>query len=85
MIINTWNGKSFDTDKDLSAPERHIIQKLFAWGSLVTNLEQFREKKRDALLKGWNNSGPVSESMALGTIIKDLEKKVVARLGKDAP
>ena len=85
MIINTWNGKSFDTDKDLTAPERHIIQKLFAWGSLVTNLEQFREKKRQALLKGWNNSGAISESMALGTIIKDLERKVVARLRKDAP
>ena len=82
MIINTWNGKSFDTDKDLSAPERHIIQKLFAWGSLVTNLEQFREKKRQALLKGWNNSGPIGESMALRTIIKDLERKVVARLSK---
>jgi hypothetical protein len=30
MIITTWNGKSFDTDKELSAPERHILQKLFA-------------------------------------------------------
>lgn len=85
MIINTWNGKSFDTDKDLTAPERHIIQKLFAWGSLVTNLEQFREKKKDALLKGWNNSGPIGESMALRTISIDLERKVVARLRKDAP
>ena len=85
MIITTGDGKSFDTDKDLSAPERHIIQKLFAWGSLVTNLEQFREKKRDALLKGWNNSGPVSESMALRAILIDLERKLVARLGKDAP
>jgi len=85
MIITTWNGKSFDTDKDLSAPERHIIQKLFAWGSLVTNLEQFREKKRQALLKGWNNSGPISESMALRTILIDLERKLVARLRKDAP
>jgi len=85
MIITTWNGKSFDTDKDLTTPERHIIQKLFAWGSLVTNLEQFREKKKDALLKGWNNSGPIGESMALGTIIKDLERKVVARLRKDGP
>jgi len=85
MIITTGDGKSFDTDKDLSAPERHIIQKLFAWGSLVTNLEQFREKKKDALLKGWNNSGPVSESMALRTILIDLERKLVARLGKDAP
>ena len=85
MIITTGDGKSFDTDKDLTAPERHIIQKLFVWESMATSLEQFREKKRDALLKGWNKSGPIGESMALGTIIKDLEKKVVARLGKDAP
>ena len=82
MIITTRNGKSFDTDKDLTAPERHIIQKLFAWESLVTSLEQFRDKKEQALLKGWNNSGTIGESIALETIMKDLEKKVVARLNK---
>jgi hypothetical protein len=80
MIINTWNGKSFDTDKDLNEAERHIVQKLFAWESLVTSLEQFREKKKDFLLKGWNNLGPVTESTALSIIIKDIEKKVEARL-----
>ena len=82
MIITTRNGKSFDTDKDLSAAERHILQKLFAWESLVASLEQFRDKKETALLKGWNNSGPIDESLALNTIINDLEKKVDARLSK---
>ncbi len=82
MIITTRNGKSFDTDKDLTAPERHILQKLFAWESMVTSLEQFRDKKETALLKGWNNSGPIDESLALNTIINDLEKKVDARLSK---
>ena len=75
MIITTRNGKSFDTDKDLTAPERHILQKLFAWESMVTSLEQFRDKKETALLKGWNNSGPIDESLALNTIINDLEKR----------
>lgn len=82
MIITTRNGKSFDTDKDLTAPERHILQKLFAWESMVISLEQFRDKKETALLKGWNNSGPIDESLALNTIINDLEKKVDARLSK---
>jgi len=82
MIITTRNGKSFDTDKDLTAPERHILQKLFAWESMVTSLEQFRDKKETAFLKGWNNSGPIDESLALNTIINDLEKKVDARLSK---
>lgn len=82
MIITTRNGKSFDTDRDLTAAERHILQKLFAWESMVTGLEQFREKKETALLKGWNDSGPVEESIALKTIINDLESKVVARLSK---
>ena len=85
MIFTTSNGKSFDTDKDLSAPERHILQKLFAWESMVTSLEQFREKKETALLKGWNDSGPIEGSMALKTIINDLEKKVIARLSKKDP
>ena len=83
MIFTTSNGKSFDTDKDLSAPERHILQKLFAWESMVTCLEQFRDKKETTLLKGWNNSGPIDESLALNTIINDLEKKVDARLSKE--
>ncbi|MBE9573986.1 MAG: hypothetical protein IMF20_02525 [Proteobacteria bacterium] len=81
MIITTWNGKSFDTEKDLNAPERHILQKLFAWESMVTSLEQFKQKKQEALLKGWNNSGPIQEGMVLKVIIKNLEKKVAARLG----
>lgn len=80
MIINTKDGKSFDTDKDLSAPERHIIQKLFAWESIADSIEHFRNKKEEALLKGWNNSGPINESFALKEIIKDLEKKVKSRL-----
>ena len=82
MIITTSKGKSFDTDRDLSAPERHIIQKLFAWESIVDSIEYFRGKKEEALLKGWNNSGPVQESMALREIIRDLEKKVSDRLSK---
>ncbi len=82
MIITTRNGKSFDTDKDLTAPERHILQKLFAWESMVASLEQFGVKKETALLKGWNNSGPIEESIALRSIINDLEKKVDARLSK---
>jgi len=85
MIITTWNGKSFDTDRDLTAVERHIIQKLFAWGSLVTSLDQFRQKKADAFLKGWDNSGPVNESPAMQTIIRDLESKVLARLNTKSP
>jgi hypothetical protein len=80
MIITTWNGKSIDTDKDLTESERHIVQKLFAWESLVTSLEQFREKAKDFLLKGWNNLGPVNESPALTAIIQDIERKVAARL-----
>jgi hypothetical protein len=84
MIITTWNGKSFDTDRDLSPPERHIVQKLFAWESLVTSLEQFRQKKQEALLNGWNNSGPIQGGVALKMIIQSLEKKLAARLGKNS-
>ncbi len=80
MIITTKNGQSFDTEKDLIAEERHILQKLFAWESMATSLYQFREKKEEALVKGWNNSGPVKTSSALKKIIRDMEKKVIARL-----
>ena len=80
MIIKIWNGQTFDTEKDLTAPERHILQKLFAWESMVDTFEEFREKKDRALNMGWNNSGPVNESHSLRMIIKDMEKRVVIRL-----
>ena len=82
MIITTEYGKSVDTEKDLSAPERHILQKLFAWESLADSVEQFNEKKDEAFRKGWNNSGPVKESEALKSIIRDLKKQLVARLAR---
>ena len=82
MIIETKNGKRFDTDRDLTAPERHILQKLFAWEAMSESVFQFREKKKKALADGWNGSGPVSASPVLKAICKDMEKKVAARLPK---
>ena len=80
MIIHTENGRTFDTETDLTAPERHILQKLFLWKTMASSIQQFREKKNDALQKGWNHSGPIAESTAMKIIISDLEKKVALRL-----
>jgi hypothetical protein len=82
MIIKTENGKCFDTDRDLTAPERHILQKLFAWETMSESVLQFREKKKKALEDGWNGSGIVSASPALKSICKDMEKKIAAQLRK---
>ncbi|MBW1944219.1 MAG: hypothetical protein JRJ51_15485 [Deltaproteobacteria bacterium] len=84
MIITTTSGRSFDTQKDLTAPERHVLQKLFAWQDMADSVEQFREKKEEALKKGWNNSGPIRASVALELIVKHMENKVVDRLEKKA-
>ena len=81
MVISTRDGQSFDTEKDLVAAERHILQKLFLWESMATSLDQFREKKDEALLRGWNGSGPIDESNTLKSIITDLEGRVCIRLG----
>jgi hypothetical protein len=83
MIFTTKNGESFDTQSDLSAPERHILQKLFLWKSMASSLDEFRSKKDEALRKGWNHSGPVPESRALKAIVQDLEEKVVQRLREE--
>jgi hypothetical protein len=80
MIIKINSGKSFDTERDLIAPERHVLQKLFIWESMASSLDQFQQKKQEALQKGWNNSGPIRESEALKTIIIDLEEKIRLRL-----
>lgn len=80
MIITT-TGEKIDT-ATLSSEERHILQKLFAWKSLVDSVALFREKKKDALKAGWNNSGPVSESRALSLVMVHLETQVRLRLQK---
>jgi len=80
MIFTTANGRSYDTDKDLSAPERHVLQKLFLWESMVSTVQEFRDRTQDALVKGWNRSGPIQGCAAFRAIVKDLEAKVSRRL-----
>ena len=80
MITTTKSGVAIDTGKDLSAPERHILQKLLLWKDLAASVEEFRGKKEQALQDGWNNSGPIRESRALSSIVRDLEEKVAQRL-----
>jgi hypothetical protein len=83
MIIKTRTGKSFDTDRDLTGPERHILQKLIIWESFAVSVDQFREKEKQAMLRGWNNSGPIRTSEAMRAILAELEEKVALRLSKD--
>lgn len=80
MIFETSDGKKYDTQSDLTAEERHILQKLFLWQTLAKSLEEFTIKKQAALMAGWNNSGPVAESSAMKHILNDLEKRVIKRL-----
>lgn len=84
MIIETSSGRSYDTESDLSAPERHILQKLLLWESMVGSIQEFKEREETAIAKGWNNSGPVRPGAALSEILRDLEKKVRKRLEKDS-
>jgi len=83
MILTTRTGQSYDTETDLSAQERHVLQKLFLWKSMASSVEEFRKKKEEALQKGWNRSGPVRESDALRAIVRDLEEKVILRLQQE--
>lgn len=84
MIICTSDGKSFNTETNLPAEERHILQKLLAWHSLVKTMPEFKKKRTQAFAAGWNRSGPVRERPAMKTIIDDMEKKLLSRLNKKA-
>ena len=80
MIFTIKTGKRFDTERDLTAPERHILQKLLIWEAMASSLEIFLQKKQQAFQKGWNQSGPIRESEAMKAIMADLEEKVILRL-----
>jgi hypothetical protein len=82
MIIQTKSGRSIDTATDLTAAERHMLQKLVIWESMASSLDEFREKRKLALLRGWNDSGPIRESEVMKTIVDEMEEKVANRLRK---
>ena len=79
MIIDCINGEKVDTAR-LGPEERHVIQKLMAWQSLAGSLAFFREKTAAALAAGWNDSGPVPRTRALGLVIDTLERDLNRRL-----
>ncbi len=81
MIYTTQKGESFDTEKDFTAAERHVLQKLFLWKDLVSDRQEFRQRKERALRQGWDNSGPIPESPALRAIARDLEELLARRPG----
>ena len=80
MIYTTQKGEAFDLEKDFSSPERHILQKLLIWKDFAAGVEDFRAKKREALRKGWGDSGPVEESKNLKAITRDFEEEVALRI-----
>jgi hypothetical protein len=82
MMITTSEGQSFDTQRDLTAAERHILQKLFFWESMASTLEEFDRKRNLALQKGWNQSGPVDESPSMKCIVAELRRRLTHRLGE---
>jgi len=85
MIITTTTGRTFDTDRDFTAVERHILQKLFLWEEMAVSLKQFRAERAKAFEKGWSGSGPVMEGPVMTIIISDMEKRLVARLQGGKP
>jgi hypothetical protein len=80
MIKITASDVMVDTERELSGPERQILQQLLLWKDHVASVEEFRTKKAKALSQGWDESGPIRESRALGSIVRDLEEKLAQRL-----
>jgi hypothetical protein len=79
MHYTTKRGEDFDLEKDFSGPERHILQKLLLWKDMAANVKEFHSKKREALLKGWGDSGPIQESRAMQSLTQDFEDQVALR------
>lgn len=80
MIYTTQTGQTFDLEKDFSAPERHILQKLLIWKDMAVSVEEFRLKKQEALQKGWGDSGPIQASRNLDRITRDFEAQISLRV-----
>ena len=82
MLIKISNDQKIDTDS-FNSEERHVLQKLIGWKSLVNSMAEFQKKKESALFTGWNNSGPIHATENLALVIQQLEKELLARLEND--
>lgn len=80
MSWSTNSRSLIDTSHDLSAMERHILEKLLLWKDSVTSVSELRGKKATALRDGWNNSEPIRETSLFNSIFKKLEEQVAQRL-----
>ena len=80
MIFKINQTTIIDSDRDLSPEERHVLQKLLGWKSMVTSVAEFRTKKTKALKDGWNNSGPIRESESIRMIAATFEEEIERRL-----
>lgn len=80
MQIHIDENTIIDTERDLGPEERHVVQKLIGWKSLVHSVEEFRQKRKKALHDGWNNSGPLVESEKLRLIGESLERQLITHL-----
>lgn len=83
MIIRIDQTTTVDTDNDLGPAERHVLQKLFGWKSMVSSVKEFREKKESALRVGWNSSGPVRAGRKMTLVMEKLENEVRQRLNDE--
>jgi hypothetical protein len=59
---NDKGWKIFRYRQRLTTPERHILGKLFIWELFASIVDQLREKEKEAMFRGWNNSGPIKPS-----------------------
>jgi len=83
MIFQINEAKKLDTDRDFSPAERHVLQKLLCYKMYVGSIEEFRQKKKLALKKGWNDTGPVAETPNLALVAEQMEREILLRLKED--
>jgi hypothetical protein len=74
------SGPTRESEQELSASERYVLQQLWLWKDSVASVAEFRHKKEQALANGFDNSGQIQESQVMGSMVRELEEKLAQRL-----
>lgn len=85
MRYLTLANREIDTDRQLAEAERHVVMKLMLWASLGLEQDDFARRRAEALRKGWNNQGALSESAALKELGDDLARRLAIKRGAPGP
>ncbi|MFH1091651.1 MAG: hypothetical protein V1742_08775 [Pseudomonadota bacterium] len=81
MIYRLSDGRTVDTERELSFEERNFIQKMLIYKHLKMSLAEFRQRWREVANPVWKGPSILDNPTPAARIILDLEARIKKEIG----